>query len=79
VESRLVPDETIIGLLSSPLMIILTSPEFTSLDCAKRRINTSSRIIAVNATMEVIITEPMNSYFLFFVGKPRFWEHKYIY
>jgi len=36
-------------------------------------------MIAVNATMEVIITEPMKSYFLFFVGKSRFWEHKYIY
>jgi len=33
----------------------------------------------VKAIMEVIITEPMNSYFFFFVGKPRFWEHKYIY
>jgi hypothetical protein len=54
-----VPAEAIIGLLSSPLMMILTSPELTSLDWAKRRINTSSRIIAVNATMEVIITEPM--------------------
>jgi hypothetical protein len=79
VDSKLDPAEATIGLLSSPLMIILTSPEFTSLDWAKRRINTNSRMIAVNATMEVIITEPMNSYFLFFVGKPRFWEYKYIY
>jgi hypothetical protein len=60
VESKLEPAEATTGLLSSPLMMIFTSPELTNLDWAYKRINTSSRIITVKATMEVIITEPMN-------------------
>jgi hypothetical protein len=57
VESNVEPAEAISGFFSSPLMMILTSPEDTNFDCAKRRTNTSSKIIRVNATIEVMITE----------------------
>src|SRR5690606_23991160 len=54
---RVDPPETTNGLVSSPLMMILTSPEVTSLDWANNNIKTSSRMINVNATIEVMITE----------------------
>src|SRR5690606_18512800 len=52
---RVEPPETTKGFFSSLLMTILTSPEVTSLDCANNNIKTSSNIIRVNATTEVII------------------------
>jgi hypothetical protein len=78
VDNKLVPEAVTIGLLSSPLMMILTSPVETNFDCANRRINTSSKMIAVNATMDVIITEPMNISFNFWSGLIPNREHKYI-
>jgi hypothetical protein len=68
VDSRLDPAGAMMGLLSSPLIMIFTSPEFTSLDWANNRISTSSTMIRVNATMDVIITEPMKFWFYFFFG-----------
>jgi hypothetical protein len=56
---RVEPADATIGLLSSPFTMILTSPEATSLDWANNRIKTSSNMISVNATIEVIITEPI--------------------
>jgi hypothetical protein len=67
-----------IGLLSSPLMTILTSPVETNFDWANKRINTSSKMIAVNATMDVMITEPMNISFNFWSDLIPIWENKYI-
>jgi hypothetical protein len=55
--SRVDPADAIRGFFSSPLIIIFTSPDDTNFDWAKRRTNTSSRIIMVNATIEVMITE----------------------
>jgi hypothetical protein len=45
--------------------MMLTSPDATSFDCAKRRIKTSSNMMTVKATMDVIITEPMKFWFNF--------------
>ncbi|HCB47544.1 MAG TPA: hypothetical protein DEP37_14075 [Algoriphagus sp.] len=38
------------------------------MDWANKRINTSSNMIKVNATMDVIITEPMKFWFYFSYG-----------
>src|SRR5690606_21623344 len=51
------PPATTTGFSSSPLMTILTSPDVTSFDWANNNIKTSSRMINVNATTEVMITE----------------------
>jgi hypothetical protein len=79
VESSDVPAEVTIGELSSPLTTILTGPEATSFDWANRRIKTSSRIIIVNATTDVMITEPMKFWFDFPYGLTPIWDYKYIY
>jgi hypothetical protein len=65
VDKSVVPAEVTIGELVSPLIMMLTSPDATSFDCAKRRIKTSSNMMTVKATMDVIITEPMKFWFNF--------------
>jgi hypothetical protein len=53
VDNKVDPAGAITGFALSPFMMILTSPDWTSLDCAKRRIITSKRVISVKAMIDV--------------------------